>query len=297
MNNVKTSPCCPICSSTSKFWDIVEEYRSIKEDENKKILFKLYKCNSCGHGFFYPGVKSSTDLIKYYDEEYAKEYDPDIEDESFVLRKKQYNLDVELIKIYIFNDKISVLDYGCSTGQFLNAMPKNWSKYGYEVNNYELKYISEHSKDIITFSEVSKIYEEFFDLITLRGVIEHLFDFNEIFSVINRCLKENGIIYICATPDFNSPCSVIYKSDWNQITAPIHYHQFTAASISTLFAKQGFGLKGLLYPYANTPYADFHNDAIKFINNVKKFLENNSLNDTSHPYPGTMMSLIFEKVQ
>ncbi len=295
-SEITDKPSCPICLSDSRFWDFAKEDILSEDSDREPKIFKIYKCNSCGHGFIYPGLKSNEELLKYYDENYAKTYDPDVDDKSIKLRKNQYIVDVELIKKYITKETISVLDIGCSTGQFLNNMPSNWNKFGYDINKYYIDYISKHYKNITPFSEISQIKDDFFDLITLRGVIEHMFDLTESFSLLNNKLKEIGIIFICATPDFNSPCSYIYKSSWNQINPPFHYHQFTAASITILFSKHGFGLKALHYQYVETPYADFPKDALKFINNIKRFFEKKDPIDTVHAYPGNIMSLIFEKI-
>jgi len=293
----KNEPLCPICLSDSRFWDKSVNIAPKNNGKTKKEEFLIYKCNSCGHGFLHPGLQNKEELQKYYNEDYATSYNPDIEDESFKLRKEQYKLDVNLIKSYVSIDKISVLDYGCSMGMFLNAMPSEWKKYGYEINKFELEYIAKNFKEIRTFSDVSQIRKNNFDLITLRGVIEHLFDFNDLFSILIDSLKDKGLVYVCATPDFNSPCACVYKSYWNQIGPPLHYHQFTAASITILFGNKGFGLRNLTYPYENTPYSDFPRDGIKFINNVRRIIENDKPVETQHAYPGTMMSLVFEKVK
>ncbi len=294
VNNNK--PLCPICLSHSRFWVSAPEY-IFPEDPNRQVrLFDIYKCNYCGHGFIHPGFKNNEELMKFYDETYGETYDPDVEDESIKLRLKQYAVDVELIKEYVSKEEISVLDIGCSTGQFLINMPSQWKKYGFEISEYYINYIKEHHEEITPYSEISQINDGFFDVITMRGVIEHMFDFIELFSLLNQKLKKQGQIFICATPDFNSPCSTLYQSLWSQISPPYHYHQFTATSIALLFAKHGFGLKNLQYQYLETPYDDFPNDAKKFIENVKNYFEKKELKDTIHAYPGNIMSLLFEKI-
>ncbi|KKN42516.1 hypothetical protein LCGC14_0712390 [marine sediment metagenome] len=288
---------CPICFSESRFWDSAQEDILTRHSSGEIKIFKIYKCNGCGHGFIYPNFKNNEELMKLYDETYGKTYDPDVDEKSIQLRDKQYSVDVELVKKYLSKERITVLDVGCSTGLFLNNMPSNWDKFGYDIIQYYLDYIKDNYKDITPLSETSKMKNDFFDLITLRGVIEHMFDFSELFLLINKKLKKDGIIFICATPDFNSPCSYLYKSNWNQIDPPFHYHQFTATSITMLFAKHGFGLKALNYQYLETPYANFHNDADKYIKNIKRYYEKKDPTDTIHAYPGNMMSLIFEKIK
>ena len=302
MNSLNTEEVClcPICSSNSIFWECIEANKFSEDLEKNKILFsayKLYKCTFCGHGFFNPGLKNEKELLSIYDKSYSNNYNPQINNNMSVLRKKQYALDVALLENFVGTKNISVLDFGCSMGGFLNEMPQSWIKFGYEVNKAELEYVSENFKDINLFSDLTKISGNHFDVITLRGVIEHFFDFDTFFTVIKNNLNEKGLIFICATPDFNSPCALMYRNRWNQISAPAHYHQFTAASITLLFAKHGFGLKELQYPYGKTPYADFESDANIFIDNIDQIINQKKPTNTHHAYPGTMMSLVFEKIR
>lgn len=271
---------CPICNGDSYNWDDV-----LNGDE----ILHLHKCKDCGHGFFYPGVTSKEKLLEIYDEEYADVYLPEKNSKEFELRKIQYIADVNLLKKYT-HDNIKVLDIGCSTGEYLSSMPDSWDKSGFEVNQFELEYLSKNKPNITLYNDLNKIPKGMFDIITLRGVIEHLFDFDELFDTIKRCLKKGGKVYICATPDFSSPCATLYKQNWNQIAGLKHYHHFTQASIVFLFAKHGFGLRMLRHPYGSTPYANFDNDSKKFIKNVQQ-----DVTDTNHAYPGTMMSLLFEE--
>jgi len=283
-------PQCPICFSESLFWGKLKDYR-----ESVDKHYDMYKCTFCGHGFHYPGAKNKEELLECYGEDYDRLTYDDI-DEAYRLKKIQHAKDVELLKKYVTKDDVDVLDFGCSKGMFLDAMPKEWRKFGFEVNPTEIEILLKNFKDIGVIDNISDISQQKFDIITLRGVIEHLFDFDEIFSIVNSSLKDNGIVYICATPDFSSPCASLYRELWNQIGAPSHYHQFTTSSLAILFGKNGFGLKAIHHPYIDTPYADFENDVKKFNDNVKRFLQKEDLKETSHAFPGTMVSMVFEKI-
>jgi SAM-dependent methyltransferase len=257
----------------------------------------MYKCTFCGHGFLFPGVADERQLHGHYGRDYATAYSPEIRSKGFLLRKQQYAQDAALLTEHMPRKKhVSVLDYGCSTGQFLNAMPAHWKKSGFEVNQFELDYIRAQYKHIKVFPELSQLKKHAFDLVTMRGVIEHLFDFEQLFSVLKHSLKRGGIVYICATPDFSSPAAHVYRSTWNQIAPPLHYHQFTAASIAILFAAHNFGLKFITHPYLETPYAHFPKDAGLFVRNTKRVLRGARPRRTNHPYAGTMMSLLFEQM-
>jgi len=267
---------CPICDTTSRTWKTIDK-------------FEVFKCPNCGHGFIFPMPK---DLSIFYDKDYAKTYMPGTNTEAFRDRFIQYITDAELLEKYYSEEHCRVLDFGCSTGIFLTCMKDKWEKAGFEVNNYELKHLKANTKSMKIFSKIEEIYGKF-DIVTIRGVIEHLTDFKPLFSVLEKNLKKGGIVYMCATPDFSSPAAILYKERWNQISVPYHCHQFTQASIALLFAQNGFGLKALYHPYEDTPYTK-SNDLKTFINNSK---ESHIINmgNTHHAYPGTMMSLIFIK--
>lgn len=296
----KQTPRCLICSSESSFWATAPQYGGSQpppsKSQNELRTFDLYKCNGCGHGFFHPGISGQEELNRFYDEAYAQDYSPEVQNESFIKRKKQYELDLSYLREFLPDAPVNVLDFGCSTGQFLKAMPDHWQKSGLEVNPYEIEFIRKNYKNIRVYGDVKELKPNSYDVITLRGVIEHLFAFEELFSVIRMSLKKNGTVYICATPDFNSPCSIVYRERWNQIGAPLHYHQFTAASLAILFAQNGFGLKGMHYDYIRTAYADFRADALAFVNNVKARSKNQKLQGTQHAYPGTMITAVFEDI-
>ena len=274
---------CPICNSEGLFWD-------------KKNKLNIFKCIKCGHGYITSEIKKE-DLNKYYDKKYAKNYNPKTKNKESILRKKQYILDIRDLKKYmtddkldLFNKNISVLDIGCSMGGFLNSMPKEWDKNGYEINKYEIDYINKNIKNINIFNDFKQINKKF-DVITLRGVIEHFFDFKILFKQLNKLLKKNGIIYICATPDFDSPCGRLYKKEWNQFVPPIHFHQFTFTSAVLLFAQNNFIITKISHPYKETVYCDFINDSKCFLNNI-----NCGDGNKEHAFIGNMMSLIFKKI-
>ena len=237
------------------------------------------KCINCGHGS-YRNVFSKPHFDEIYGAEYAKDYLDATETHN--QRLGQYVLDLILLK-ELLSEKIKVLDFGCSSGEYLDAMPDAWDKSGYEVNS----------------KQVSDI-KECFDLITLRGVIEHIPKFSIFSELISKQLKVGGILYISATPDFSSPCAVEYKSHWGQIHYPSHIHQFTPASLQILLSTSGLVMKGLYHPYMGTPYENWKNDSAHYLKNsgIKPFtnLISNEVKSYIHPFPGNMMSVIFEKV-
>lgn len=174
-------------------------------------------------------------------------------------------------------------------------MPSKWDKSGFEVNQYHVKYIRENKKHITVFDNVAEIDRQF-DLITLRGVIEHIPDHTELITFIRRHLAVGGAVFISATPDISSVCATLYKSKWNQVVCPEHIHQFSSTSLSILLAHAGLVLRSLNHPYMGTPYADWEKDKLCFSNNFL-MLQNDPNAEIAplHAFAGNMISSFYEK--
>jgi len=281
---------CKVCT------DVAYPFFEHTDSLGKEVT--IYKCITCGHGNYFEEY-SPHDIAAIYHQEYAQEYFQDIS-ENANLRHLQYLIDVKSLNKMHAIPETKVLDIGCSTGGFLDAMPKNWKKYGMEVNPVEAKYLRDQKPEIHTYSQLSELRDEF-NLITMRGVIEHLLDHQELLEFIRTHLAANGGLFVAATPDFSAPAATLYKSNWAQIVSPEHIHQFSAASLAYLLAKAGLVLKHLEHPYLETPYSDWDQDKVTFYNNFNylssenKYLNKEILN-FKHPFPGNMMSAYFQKI-
>ncbi len=258
----------------------------------KKDQFDFYLCGDCG----YAGLKKIPDeseLKKYYNKTYFNERYAN-QAELTKLREGQYDLDVDCLnKVCDFDELNNVLDFGSGTGKFLKRLP-GVLKYGVEVNTSAITngiYQKHGLKNVSNIKDLPK--ELNFDLITMRGVIEHLSDPIAILNNLSLKLKEGGYFYICATPDNDSPCAMIFREKWNQFCPPLHIHYFSRRSIVHLAAKANLQLIAYECGYFNTPYADLEHDGNAFIKAAKKYPELPS--QSSPAYPGTMMSLIFRK--
>jgi len=278
---------CPICLEDTY------PYFSHNDLFNRKV--ELMKCKNCGHGS-YRNIWTQSHFDQIYGAEYAKDYLDFTETHN--QRREQYVLDLILLKEF-FPKSLKVLDFGCSSGEFLDSMPDLWDKSGYEVNSKLVSALNATRPGYRIYNNISDI-EEHFDLITLRGVIEHIPEHTILIEFIGKYLKVGGMLYISATPDFSSPCAVEYKSNWGQIVSPEHIHQFTPASLQILLSASGLVMKGLYHPYMGTPYENWKSDSELYLANrgIGPLVSLNSkeVKPRNHPFPGNMMSVIFEKI-
>jgi SAM-dependent methyltransferase len=278
---------CPIClSQTFGFSTHLDLFKNQVE---------VMKCVNCGHGS-YMNSWSNSQFDSIYGVDYAADYLDSTE--VHYQRLAQYILDLDILNEFV-SKEIKVLDYGCSSGEYLDAMPEAWSKSGYEVNKELISILKANRPKYSIYSEVIEI-EGPFDLITMRGVIEHIPDHKNLIEFLNKQLKIGGLLYISATPDFSSPCAVQYKSDWGQIVAPEHIHQFTPASLQILLSASGLVMMALYHPYLGTPYENWESDSKLYLNNTaQKNVDFRSMESDTfrHPFPGNMMSVIFQKIR
>jgi len=276
---------CPICKDRAYFYYKYEDFFG--------DFVGLYKCINCGHGS-HDRQYTADQFGEIYRADYAANYLMK-EKELYQQRQVQYSLDVELLLKYRKFGLIKVLDYGCSSGGYLDAMPSEWVKHGFEVNPFHVEHVRQNKKYITVFDNVASIDCQF-DLITMRGVIEHMPDHVELLELLNHHLVPGGAVFITATPDFSSVCSALYKDKWNQVVCPEHIHQFSSASLSILLGQAGLVMRSLNHQYMETPYVDLIKDKSYFLDNFMKLKQNpNADIYTKHAFPGNMISALFEK--
>lgn len=260
---------CPLCNSKNTQYS----YTSI----NDKIDYSF--CKDCSL-YFQTKIHSlsNKDISKFYSKEYLKGYVHG--SKGFLLRSKQYSIDKKYIKkFYKDNKSNSILDYGCGNGDFIKLFKSK--KFGFETNpNAKVNNLARR----INYKEIQKFK---YDLIIMRGVIEHLKDFKRIAKNLVKCLKKNGQFVIMATPNTNSYAFLKNKKAFNQNNER-HLFHFNSINLTEFFLKLGLFNIDLSYPYYETPYKNLKRDfkETKKLKFIKK----------SPPGVGNMMSMVFKKL-
>jgi hypothetical protein len=112
---------CPICAGTSY------PYYEYKDFFGAPV--NLYKCINCGHGS-HDKPYTAEQFSEIYRADYAADYLMK-EKELWQQRQVQYALDTSLLLANRSFGDVRVLDYGCSSGGYLDAMPAHWAKSGF----------------------------------------------------------------------------------------------------------------------------------------------------------------------
>lgn len=281
---------CPICLEKSR------PFLRHKDFFGRKV--QLRKCVNCGHGF-YSLRYSEAQFEKIYADDYADGYIGETTEDQ-ALREREYHNDVHRMLSQapeLSERAISVLDIGCSSGGFLDAMPNTWNKSGTEVNSVYLERLAQERPSWNIAPSLSHFGGQKFDLVTLRGVIEHIQDHGELLDFLQGVLSPGGYVFITATPDFSSSAAILYKEMWKQIVCPEHVHQFTSASIVLLLARSGLSPVSITHPYLDSVYADPNKDGKQFLRNFSS--SNRKSSEPAlfqHAFPGNMMTGLFRVV-
>ncbi|MDX1469968.1 MAG: class I SAM-dependent methyltransferase [Flavobacteriaceae bacterium] len=136
-----------------------------------------------------------------------------------------------------------LLDYGCGTGDFLQACSKNgWDIVGVEPNPGARKIANSKTENRIhTETILDQLADNSIDVITLWHVLEHIPDYDAIISKFSRILAHDGRILV-AVPNYNSYDAEYYKEYWAAFDVPRHLWHFSKTSISKIFQNHGYSI-------------------------------------------------------
>ena len=154
-------------------------------------------------------------------------------------RLKAAKSQVHLLRKY--NQGTDLLDIGCGEGFFLF----NASRMGYTVKGIELcQEAAEYARKEFDLDIETKPFEEaefqenYFDVVTLWQVLEHVPHPLVILKEVHRILKPGGLVAV-STPDFGGVLAKILRRRWWNIRR-LHVNQFTTRTLNGILENAGF---------------------------------------------------------
>lgn len=252
---------CNLCGSENlKFLHTLEDYNRGFEG-----VFKLYKCETCGLMFLNP-QPSVEELTKYYTTYYYQKID-----QSTGIKRIVKNFIFSLQKIYTKNSNIyrmflfpfsqyvrgikiipngRYLDVGCGNGEFLYMMKRinpSGEHYGVEPGNFNSEDIKAHGLKVIKGTLEEACYpDNYFDIITLNHVFEHVNNPSETLKELKRILKPGGTLII-AVPNLNSLVYKIFGNYWWQLDTPRHLFTYSDTTLKQYTEKFNFKIEKMRY--------------------------------------------------
>lgn len=208
-------------------------YTKLFERKDKEHSFEILRCINCGVARTIPVPDFSKERYKNYgivqylnNEKLAR---------SFMNR---------IIKeITRFKKRGKLLEIGCNVGFLLEtAKEKGFEIKGIELTGEAVEYanrlLGEEVVKMVTIEE-AKFSDNYFDVVVMSHVLEHINNPINLLRETNRILKSDGIVTIVG-PNFEGFCAKIKREKWSGLQPDEHVWQFGITTLKALLEKEGF---------------------------------------------------------
>ncbi|MGB2224824.1 MAG: class I SAM-dependent methyltransferase [Polaribacter sp.] len=143
-----------------------------------------------------------------------------------------------------------ILEVGCGQANFSSQLVKEGNEiWGIELNPNAAKVASEKLYKVLTGTieeRISEIPDNYFDVIIMNDVIEHLIYPKEVLEQLKTKMVVNGLI-VSSIPNVRyskNLFKLLFKKDWKYTESGIldntHFRFFTKKSIKRMFTETGF---------------------------------------------------------
>ena len=214
---------CPVCNGG----DFVELFKKLDEP--------FVKCVNCGLVLINPRPVYAQ-VLDTYDNDYSLTY-------ANKAKKKMRRVRRWINRVkkgYVHQGRW--LDVGCSVGFVVMAAEEaGFEGHGVDVQSWGIDYGSNvlklnHLRCGIL--EEQAYPDNYFDVISLYDVIEHVPDLNRTVTELKRILNQDGIIDII-TPDIDHWRVPKPLSEWKEIKPSEHLYYFNNKTLTRLLDKHG----------------------------------------------------------
>lgn len=204
---------------------------------NHSILFKkqgyrIVICDDCNLVFVNPRLKNELINEMYRSEMY--------DNQNVSLSLNRYKLRLQIFERMV--GKGPILDIGCARGEFLSLAKNNgWDTYGIEPSTDASRIARECVGDTIFADTIENVRfpENFFKVITMLDVIEHLPDPYMILKTIIYYLEPGGLVVI-ETPNISCRKAKKLGEKWGNISPKGHLYYFDHRTLKTMLLISGY---------------------------------------------------------
>ena len=184
------------------------------------------------------------------------------------LRKTYHNVFGNYLGEVLSKTRGKVLDIGCGLGTTLDDLVRSGCEVlGIEPNPDAAKMCKERGLNVECGLIEDMIYpENFFDVVLLFHVIEHLPSPKNTLQKIFQILKPGGRLFI-ACPNADSYLFKFFGEYWAGWHLPFHFYHFTPQTMSKLIGLTAFEIVKLK---ARTSDLVFHRSLIAFLRGKRK---------------------------
>lgn len=254
--------------------------------------FTFVKCQNCGLVFQSPRAPFS-EAVKYYPgEAYWGRDVTKYETNANLLKERVHAYSFLYKGIFKLKKKGAILDIGSGLGLFLSKFrEKGWSVVGTDISSDVARYSKKLFGIKVLVGDVVKLPlpKAHFDLVTLNGVFEHIYDPSKTLKKIRQVLKPDGILVV-TVPNIESLGYLIHRKEWYHLQPGRHIYHFSPKTIKRLFDKEGFTIMEISHSYyAHNYYSLFENIRYRFSPKFRRGksggLESGTINSVVMPSP------------
>lgn len=219
--------------------------------------FFVKKCENCSLVFLDPQPRG-VDLKKYYPSKDYYAYNK-AKKRGFIQILREYlikhyyspNLLSLLISTFIHNvpampadiNRGKVLDIGCGAGDTLLLLKDlGFTVYGIDMDKRAIETAKTRGIQNLKFGTYEALLQypdNYFDVIRMYHVIEHIDNPVRCFEIIHKKLKKDGELVV-GTPNVDSVISRLFNSYWYNLDSPRHLFLFSPKTLRQMAKKTGF---------------------------------------------------------
>jgi 2-polyprenyl-3-methyl-5-hydroxy-6-metoxy-1,4-benzoquinol methylase len=204
--------------------------------------FRHVKCKNCGLVYVNPRLSDTIEHQDAIGDKFINEHEGINEAaQNDYSGKRMLRLQKEARAYLPYKTYGHILDIGCGAGGFLKAAGDiGWDcPEGIEIS----KNLAEHTRNFFPVHtkpiEENSFPADYFDVVRLNNVIEHLSDPKSTVSEIFRILSHRGL-FTLSTPNFNSISVKACGKEWQYFGGDDHIYLFSPQTLSRMLIEQGF---------------------------------------------------------
>ncbi len=147
-----------------------------------------------------------------------------------------------------FRGEGKILDVGAGSGSFLASMKAlGWDPYGVDISPEAVQRARGLGIEMF-LGEVQEASfpNRFFDVVTMRAVLEHVHQPVETLRAVHRILKNQGMVYI-VVPNVASLNFWLFRNFWYALETPRHLYAYSPSVMRRVAEKAGFEVRSMRF--------------------------------------------------
>lgn len=142
----------------------------------------------------------------------------------------------------------AVLDVGCGSGEFLEAMnEQGWIAQGVEISEAASRTGQAKGLQIVSGSlPDAQLPDESFDYVRASHSLEHMSHPHAVLEEMHRVLKPEGKLLI-AVPNVDSWNAKLFRQYWWHLCPPVHAFGYSVHTLSRLLVQHQFQVQGVTF--------------------------------------------------